>query len=58
MKKNYPDTNYNDDQLFYIYHHHGGCAEQFVSSHKTCKELLDLNSNAHTELVRALKKLR
>jgi len=58
MKKNYPDTNYNDDQLFYIYHHHGGCAEQFVSSHKTCKELLDLNSNAHNELVRALKKLR
>ena len=58
MKSKYPDSGYNSDQLFYIFHHHGsGCAEKFVSTGKTCKELLELNSNAHRELVKALKKL-
>ncbi len=57
MKDKYPDTKYNDDQLFYIFHHHGGCAEQFIQKGTTCRELLDLNTNAHSELLRALKKL-
>ena len=57
MKEKYPKKQWNDLQLFYMYHHHGNCAEQFLRDGTTCKEISRKNSNANAELNRALRKL-